>query len=289
MKLITNDGTETFFNEEYKEAYHSTKAGAYVESLHKFVNPCKIRELSKSQKTVKILDVGFGLGYNVAVALEQAVLENPDIKLNVISIEKDINVFKRIKQLNIPDNLVNYYRILNSGIFREEMIDNHRLNVYCVEDKNLSLKVILDEGRKVIKLLKNSKMKFDAIFYDAFSPKVNTEMWTVDIFKLIKNLIKEEGILATYSASLAVRKGLIEAGFKVGLVEPVGRKSYSTVATLKGNISPLNEKEKFRLENSPYAIPYRDPELKLTPEEIKKNWEEKIKGRETYENKRAFN
>lgn len=82
------------------------------------------------------------------------------------------------------------------------------------------------------------------MFYDPFSPKVNTEMWTVNIFRIVKRLMKDDGILATYSASLAVRKGLIEAGFRIGLVEPVGRKSYSTVATVSGDIPPLTEKEK---------------------------------------------
>ncbi len=281
MKLKTNDGTETFFNEEYQEAYHSTKAGAYLESLHKFINPCKIQELSKKRKEINILDVGFGLGYNVAVALEQALKVNPNIKLNIISIEKDISVFEKIKKLNIPENLKNIYEILNSGRLKEE----NEFLIYSVENKNLNLKVILEEGRKVLKSFQNFDVRFDAVFYDAFSPKVNTEMWTVDIFKLVKNLIRNEGVLATYSASLAVRKGLIEAGFKIGLVEPIGRKSYSTVATINGEIPSLLEKEKLRLENSSFAVSYKDPNLNLPSIKIKENWE---KERKINENKTTF-
>ncbi len=276
MKLKTNDGTETFFNEEYQEAYHSTKAGAYLESLHKFVIPCKIQELSKIKKEMYILDIGFGLGYNVAVAFEQAVKTSPEIKLNVISIEKDISVFEKIIKLNVPENLKKFYDILNSGNIQKEKLCSKEFLTYVVKDKNINLKVILEEGRKTIKSLQVYETKFDAVFYDAFSPKVNTEMWTVDIFKLVKNLIKEEGILATYSASLAVRKGLIEAGFRIGLVEPIGRKSYSTVATISGDIPPLTEKEKNRLNKSPFAVPYKDPNLGLPPEIIKENWEKEV-------------
>ena len=288
MKLKTNDGTETFFNEEYQEAYHSTKAGAYLESLHKFINPCKIQELAKNKKEINILDIGFGLGYNVAVALEQALISNPNVKLNIISIEKDIFVFEKIKELNIPENLKEIYEILISGEIKKENINNHEFLIYFVDNENLNLKVILEEGRKVLKSLQNLDMRFDAVFYDAFSPKVNTEMWTVDVFKLVKNLMNKKGILATYSASLAVRKGLIEAGFKIGLVEPIGRKSYSTVATINGDIPPLLEKEKGRLKNSPFAVSYKDPELNLSADEIKQNWEKEMSKGEKNENKTAF-
>jgi chorismate dehydratase len=276
-KILTADGTETFFNEEYKEAYHSTKAGAYTESLHKFVKPTNLLEKAREKNQLFILDVGYGLGYNVAVSYTEVLKENKNIKINVISIEKDKNNFDRIKKLNIPENLKKVYQILTSGRFEEQKVGDNTYEIYKVESENLNLKVIIGEGRQIIKDLNREDIKFDAVFWDAFSPKVNTEMWTVNIFKIVKNIMKEDAVLATYSASLAVRKGLLDAGFKIGLVEPVGRKSYSTVATLKGKIPPLTEKEELRLKNSPYAVPYLDNEqLTLPKEEIKAKWEEKV-------------
>ena len=265
-RIKTADGTETFLNPEYNEAYHSTKAGAYTESLHKFVLPCQIDRLSRENDSIYILDVGFGLGYNIAVAVETAVKNNPDIFLKILSVEKDKKVFDKIKQLNLPENLKGIYTEILSGKFEE--------NRYTAKGKNFHLTVFFGDARK---LLKKITGRFDAVFYDPFSPKVNTEMWTVNMFKTVKNLMKEEAVLATYSASLAVRKGLIEAGFKIGLVEPVGRKSHSTVATIKGEIPPLTEKEKNRLKNSPYAVPYRDNEdMNLPPEIIKANFEKEV-------------
>ena len=277
-KIITADGTETFFNEEYNEAYHSTKAGAYTESLHKFINPTKVKEIAKEKKQVNILDVGFGLAYNVAVCYTEVLKVNKNAKLNIISIEKDKNNFERIKSLNIPENLKEFYSLLEKGEFKNEKIGNNTYEVFVLDKNNLNLKVILGEGREIIKYLQNENIKFDAVFWDAFSPKVNTEMWTVNIFKLVKNLMTEKAVLATYSASLAVRKGLLKAGFKIGLVEPIGRKSYSTVATIHGDIPPLTEKEEKRLKTSPYAVPYYDNEsLTLSPKEIKENWEKHVK------------
>ncbi|WP_457636275.1 tRNA (5-methylaminomethyl-2-thiouridine)(34)-methyltransferase MnmD [Persephonella sp.] len=262
-KIKTADGTETFLNEEYNEAYHSTKAGAYTESLLKFVIPCRIDSLSLEKNRIDILDVGFGLGYNVAVAVKVASDKNPEILLDITSIEKDISVFDKIKKLSIPENLKEIYDQILSGRFEK--------NVYRAEGKNFRLNILFSDARQILRSLKK---KFDAVFYDAFSPKVNTEMWTVEIFKAVKELMRQEAILSTYSASLAVRKGLTEAGFKIGLVEPVGRKSYSTVATIKGIIPPLTQKEKNRLENSPYAVPFHDSRnMDLPPYVIKKNWE----------------
>ncbi len=277
-KILTADGTETFFNKEYKEAYHSTKAGAYTESLYKFILPCNIPQLAKKGK-IRILDIGFGLGYNVAVAIKMALETNKNVELEIVSVEKDKSVFEKIKRLSIPEDLKDIYNFLLSGKFEIFSIENKEFYGYTAKNKQIDLKVIIDEGRNALKNLLKTKAKFDAVFYDAFSPKVNTEMWTLDIFKVVKNLMKDEAVLATYSASLAVRKGLLEAGFNIGLVEPIGRKSYSTVATIQGNIPPLTEKEKKRLETSPYAFPYRDENLSLPPEEIKKRWEEELKKR----------
>ena len=280
-KIKTADGTETLYNVEFGEAYHSTKAGAYKESLHKFINPCKIKELVLEQNEIFILDVGFGLGYNVAVSVSEALKSNPDIKIKVISIEKDKNFLQNINSIEIFKDLKSFYDLLFKGNFKEKTLETGKILVYSVRDKNVDLEIYIEEGRKVIKnLVKSLDIKFDAVFFDPFSPKVNTEMWTLNLFKLIKDLIKEYGILATYSAALPVRKGLIEAGFKIGLVEPIGRKSYSTVATINGEIPPLTENEKDRLNKSPYAVPYIDNEnLDLDREEIKKRWEEKIKER----------
>ena len=261
-KIKTADGTETFINQEYNEAYHSTKAGAYTESLLKFVLPCRIDRLSKEKKQLDILDIGFGLGYNVAVCIKVATENNPDVFLNIVSVEKDISVFEKIRQLSIPDSLREIYRDILKGEFKN--------GKYIVRSDSFKIEIIFEEARKALKKINR---KFDAVFYDAFSPKVNTEMWTVEIFKTVKSLMREEAVLSTYSASLAVRKGLLEAGFKIGLVEPVGRKSYSTVATVNGNIPPLTEKEKERLERSPYAVPYRDnKQLNLPREIILQNW-----------------
>ncbi len=245
-KVITVDGTQTLYNFDYNEAYHSSSAGAYSESLHKFIVPCKVREICSKNKEINILDVGFGLGYNVATAIKNC--ENA--KINIYSIEKDINFLEHIKKIDIPENLKNIYdlffHIEKSTIKLNEKI----YQCFLLQKDKINLTIIIGDGRDIIKDIKSLNIKFDAVFWDPFSPKVNREMWTVDIFKNVKDIIKTDGILATYSAAISVKKSLLEAGFKIGLVEPIGRKSASTVATLEGEIPPLPEKEFLRIKNS---------------------------------------
>lgn len=272
-RVITADGTQTFYNFDYNEAYHSTKAGAYTESLYKFTLPCKIDKLAKEKEEINILDVGFGLGYNVAVAVKVAKENNPNVRINIVSVEKDENFLERINQMEIPENLQKEYNFIKSLKPSKITLNENIYPSYTASADGVSLTVVLGEGRRILLDLSKSGYKFDAVFYDPFSPKVNTEMWTLDLFKVVKNLMTDKAILATYSASLPVRKGLIEAGFKIGLVEPVGRRSPSTVATIKGDIPELPEKEKQRLETSPLAKPYLDPCLCKTKEEIVKDYQ----------------
>lgn len=245
-KVITVDGTQTLYNFDYNETYHSSSAGAYSESLHKFINPCKIKEICNKEKNIYILDVGFGLGYNVATAIKNC--ENG--KINIFSIEKDMDFLENIKKLDIPENLKSIYNLFFQMEKSTISLNETTYPSFTLKKDNVNLTVIIGDGRDIIKDLKSLNIKFDAVFWDPFSPKVNREMWTVDIFKNVKNLMKNNAILATYSAAISVKKSLMEAGFKIGLVEPIGRKSPSTVATLEGDIPPLPEKEFLRIKNS---------------------------------------
>ena len=85
MKLIkTKDSSFTVYSDKYNECYHSV-SGALEESLKKFLEPCMIRD------SMKILDIGFGLGYNIGMAVHK--FKN----LKIISLEKDILNLDNIK------------------------------------------------------------------------------------------------------------------------------------------------------------------------------------------------
>ena len=208
---MTEDNSITLFNEKYQEYYHSTK-GAVEESFEKFVKPCKIAELAKTGK-IRILDVCFGVGYNSAAAVEVALESNPDCQIEIIGLENDQKILDEIKQLNPA---FKYYDIIKGD----------------KSDPRIKLKILLGDAREKIKELSE---KFDAVFFDPFSPKVCPELWTAKFFSDIKQVMKPGAILTTYSCARIVRDNMKLVGFKVEDGPCVGRRGPATIASIRGS------------------------------------------------------
>lgn len=206
-KIITDDGSITYFNEKYEEHYHSV-SGAEEEAVKKFAEPCSIKERDE----VNILDICFGMGYNSAAALDCF----KGRKINIIALENDKNIINQIQ--NIDSNFSSY------NIIKEAA---KHLNY---KDNKIEIKIILGDARETIKQL---NQKFDIIFLDPFSPKKCPELWTEEFFKDIKSITKEQAILATYSCASSVRNNLKAEGFIVKDGPIVGRKSPGTIACLE--------------------------------------------------------
>jgi chorismate dehydratase len=216
-EIITKDGSITLRNEEYDETYHSF-TGAYDETVKKFIIPCKIKELTKN-KNIKILDIGFGLGYNSISAIDTIQEENENCEIEIMSLERDLKL-DEIKKL---ETLYKHYDILKKLEF------DPLTNSYLFEQKNIRLRILIGNGPDRIKKIND---KFDAVFLDPFSPKKNPEMWTKEFFIDIKKLMKKSAILATYSCARVVRDNLRDAGFVIEDGPKVGRRGPSTIAKL---------------------------------------------------------
>ncbi len=269
-EVKTEDGSLTLFSEKFKEPYHSVTAGALTEAVEKFCKPCRIREKARKGK-VHLLDVCFGLGYNTVAFINEALSENPKAKLKIVSFEFDISVIE--KSLNLDWKRFNKWKWVLRGALRNRHCEKGVLAL-STETPQISLKVYITEGREFLKEFSCKYENFaDAVFHDPFSPKVNPELWTYEFFKGIRRMTKESGILATYSASTAVRRALHMAGFGVKEGVAVGRKSRSTVASPSFK---TEEKflEKFKL---PTSVPFRDPTLSDPSELIRHRREGCIK------------
>lgn len=190
----TDDGTITLYSEEYKEHYH-TKSGALEEAEEKYIRPCKVGEGDL------ILDVGFGLGYNAAAAIEAGA--------SVVSLEKDKSLLKEIQALDFPLKSYELVKEVAAG------------------KKEGKIKIILGDARDTIKQINE---KFDAVFHDPFSPPKNPELWTEEFFKEIRKRMKKGAVLATYSCARVTRENLKKAGFIIKDGPIIGRRSPSTLA-----------------------------------------------------------
>jgi len=239
--VLSDDGSYTAYSKEYDEHYHSTKDGALNESLFKHVYPAfKIKE---SQDEINILDICFGLGFNTLATLYYCKKNFPNLKLNIFSPELDASLVKSLKSFNYPKEFDEFKHIIlelcKNGVYKDDL---------------LYIEVFFTDAREYIKKFKN---KFDIVYQDAFSPSTNPILWTFEYFKDIKNAIKKDGVLTTYSTALATRLALYENNFKVYLNSGEGFRS-ATVSSLV----ELREFEavdmKHKISCNPKALSLRD-------------------------------
>jgi len=204
--LLTQDGSMTMFSKEFNEPYHSDKDGALNESILKHIEPSF--NLKKSKKSITILDICFGLGYNTFATLYYHKKLNLKNKLHIISPEFDKDLIESLSSFQYPKEFD----------FLKPIIDILSQN-YFYEDDNIKIEILIGDARKTLPKLNN---KFDIIYQDAFSPTNNPLLWTREYFKEISRLIKDDGVLTTYSTSASVRMGLDENGFKLFLYKAEG-------------------------------------------------------------------
>ncbi|PIZ50629.1 hypothetical protein COY27_06495 [Candidatus Woesearchaeota archaeon CG_4_10_14_0_2_um_filter_33_13] len=214
QKTVTRDGSETFLNEEVGESYHSF-TGAVEEALKKYAVPCKIKELAQTGK-LTILDVCFGMGYNSAMAIDVAIEENPNCEVEIVGLEYDPEIIKKIQEVNPPIKFFEHYK---------------NLTPQSLEFKkgNVIVKIILGDARETAKTLPADY--FDAVFYDPFSPKTAPEMWSIDLFKEMYRVMKKHAVLATYSCARMARDNMAAAGLIYDDGPILGRRGPGTLAT----------------------------------------------------------
>ena len=209
--LITEDGSHTLWNTNLNEHYHSIH-GAIQESRHVFIDAGFLK-VSKQKSKINILEIGFGTGLNAYLTL----LENKKLCKNIsyTSLEAFPISVAEAEKLNYSQLLVN-----NS---KDELFEQ-------LHSSDWEKEILLCENFKFCKLHSSLheiefKKQFDLIYFDAFSPALQPEMWTAEIFQKMYSCMNEEGLLITYCAKGEVKRTLKKVGFKlVSLPGPPGKR-----------------------------------------------------------------
>lgn len=194
----TADGSYTLFVPELDEHYHSVK-GALTESEHIFIN---MGLKHSSAPTPRILEIGFGTGLNAFLTSLEAEKDNRSIFYTTI--EKYPLDMETIKLLDYPELIAPeesklFYSIHNAGWNSPQTISG-----------NFTIEKI--EGDFTEYRFRNG---YDIIYFDAFAPEKQPEMWSQTLFNNLYEVLNDDGILTTYCAKGAVRRMLQEAGFIV--------------------------------------------------------------------------
>jgi tRNA U34 5-methylaminomethyl-2-thiouridine-forming methyltransferase MnmC len=206
--VTTSDGSHTIYVPELNEHYHSVH-GAVQESNFIFINSGF--NASKAHP-LNIFEVGFGTGLNALLTGLKSIQENRDV--NYTTIEKYPLDEAVAGSLNHP---------LYAGEGGKELFDlihSAPWEKWVTINKNFNLKKIKgDLTRQPV------SGKFDLIYFDAFGPDKQPEMWTKDVFGFIASITEVNGILVTYSAKGEVKRNLQSCGFEVTLLPgPPGKR-----------------------------------------------------------------
>lgn len=204
----TGDQSHTLYVPALNEHYHSVH-GAWQESDWVFIK--NGIELLKHCKNIRVLEIGFGTGLNAFQTMLWA--EKNQVKVEYHSLETLILDRQLLQNLN-------YKNFAHAETQTYEKICMATWNHLELLSPYFSLKKI----HQSLFTYSNSTA-FDIIFFDAFAPEKQAEMWTQQVFENLYSFLKADGRLLTYCAKGAVKRTLKACGFLVlALPGPPGKR-----------------------------------------------------------------
>ena len=263
--VITSDGSSTLRLADAGECYHSVN-GALSESMHifikngleRFLNGLSASNSSASSvspvsseipslRRVRILEAGLGTGLNAlltyrfaddynaaianaaAIAADEAIAATPALVVDYIAIEKFPVTKVELDGLNYgalvggeSDKILNAIHTADWGK-RVELSPCFSITKLECEIESLS-------GNNLPYNFEN----VDIVYFDAFSPNIQPELWSKEIFEGLYKIMSERSLLITYSSRGVVKSALREAGFTVSRLKGPAGKRHITLAVRSG-------------------------------------------------------
>jgi tRNA U34 5-methylaminomethyl-2-thiouridine-forming methyltransferase MnmC len=210
--FITADGSSTLILPGLNEQYHSVH-GAIQESNVVYIQH-GFNFLKRSP--LKILEIGFGTGLNCLLTYTISSELKSATRIDYTAIEPFPIPLYLLEKLNYKD-------VIHSKNITEIF---HQIHATTANEKILIADHFLFTLIKsTVQEYQSAACEYDLIYYDAFGPDTQPEMWTVDIFQKMYSMLKTDGILVTYCAKGAVKRLLKSVGFKVeNLPGPPGKR-----------------------------------------------------------------
>ena len=197
---VTADGSHTISIPEMGVTYHSTH-GAIQESTHVFIEAGLIPLIGEENtKPVKIFEIGFGTGLNALLSWQTAKKYNKPVSFTSIEpypIRPEIAV------------KLNYGKLLSM----EEAFTGLHTCSWNQENQMDELFSLTKMKTSLIDL--SIQGSFNCIYFDAFSPSAQPELWSQPVFEKLFTLLQPGGLLLTYCSKSIVRHAMTAAGFTV--------------------------------------------------------------------------
>jgi len=228
--LETEDGSRTLQRVADAVTCHST-AGAWRQARERYARACRIAELGAERGAVALLDIGTGLGLNLAAALE--ALAPCAAPLEAVSFEHDAELLARALDVRQPPECERW-----AAPARDALREALRRPGERVAAAWGGLRLELGDARTNVRRWRTRA--FDAVFLDPFAPSVEPQLWSAEFLADLAAAMAPHALLSTYSASVAVRAGLAAAGLRVGQGPRVGRKAQGSLASFAAPLPPLH-------------------------------------------------
>jgi len=204
----TADHSDTLYVPALDEHYHSIY-GAWQESVHVF-----IREgfLQIRKPSIAIFEMGFGTGLNTLLSMIEA--RKNEIEVTYHSIDLHPLKVSLMKQLNHSRFIDPKFQSFASAIYSCQW--GHPVTI----GENFYLTKI-----KADVLSYHFSSMYDLVYWDAFGPEKQPELWQTPLFRKVYESMVPNGILVTYAAKGQVRRNLEAAGFTVNRIPgPKGKR-----------------------------------------------------------------
>ena len=210
--IVTKDGSQSISVPELNVSYHSIH-GAITESMHVFIDAgLKYALQLQHQDRLNVFEMGFGTGLNAFLTFLQAP-------------QSGICVYYETVETN-PLTPQEYLQLVYADILSPENKENFlRMHTATWDgEAEISQSFIL---KKILNSLVTytPDRNFDLVFFDAFAPLAQPELWTQSIFENVYTMMNPGGILVTYCSKGDVRRAMMGAGFVVEKLQgPPGKK-----------------------------------------------------------------
>ncbi len=265
IEVLTKDGSYSLKSVFFQENFHSL-LGALEETKIKFTVPSDLKRFQG--KSLNVLDICFGLGYNSASLLDELIKQKSYLNLYALEIDK-----KPLEYALRNKSFLKLWAPKVSKIFKSLYLNDY------FEDEFFKCKILWGDAREKINIIPSTN-KFDLIYLDGFSPQKCPQVWTVEFLSKITEKLNPQGYLITYSSSAAVRKTLRNLGLEIFTIKSrVNDKTFwsqGTVAIAKfdknkmkpnfnfGKLSVMEEEHLL----TKASIPYRDQDLNSSKDDI---------------------
>lgn len=192
----TADGSATLYRKDIDEHYHSVK-GALAESEHVYIN-LGWRPLTSVKKNIRVFEVGFGTGLNATLTAMAALESKTDTEYLSVELYPLPREITDSLAYNRSADFLDTYKSVNGAAWNEKVEVNPLFSLRKIKGNLLTLDIPAD---------------IDVVYFDAFAPEKQPEMWNEAIFRKIFDAMTPGGVLTTYCAKGKIRRMLQQIGF----------------------------------------------------------------------------